>query len=131
MLSSCMDSINTEPPETTFHVMVCCLPLGSLASHCPARAFRFSNDALAFGAGAMGTERAKSAIAIVSAFSFISFPPAPGRECSYLIYSPFFGGPLSCMVHDCEKRRPQICADGRRSSWRGSSRFVLTRLQTS
>src|SRR6476646_11002934 len=80
MLSSCMDSINTEPPETTFHVMVCCLPLGSLASHCPARAFRFSNDALAFGADTMGTERAKSVIAIASVFSFIGFPPALNCE---------------------------------------------------
>src|SRR5882757_5460882 len=75
MLSSRMDSITTEPPETTFHVMVCCLPLGSLASHCPASAFRLSNDALAFGADKTGTEMAKNTTATASALSFICFLP--------------------------------------------------------
>src|SRR5882724_6779945 len=80
MLSSCMDSITTEPPETTFHVMVCCLPLGSLASHCPASAFRLSNDALAFGADKTGTEMAKNAIATTTALSFICFLPRSGAR---------------------------------------------------
>src|SRR3982074_274457 len=71
MLSSCMDSMTTEPPETTFHVMVCCWPLGFLASHCPARAFRLSNDALVFGADKTGTEIAKNTIATATALSFI------------------------------------------------------------
>src|SRR5882724_1187268 len=75
MLSSCMDSITTEPPETTFHVMVCCLPLGSFASHCPASAFRLSNDVLAFGADKTGTEMAKNAIVTTTALSFICFLP--------------------------------------------------------
>src|ERR1700731_408248 len=81
MLSSCMDSITTEPPETTFHVMVCCLPLGSLASHCPARAFRLSNDALALGTDKTGTEIAKNTIATATALSFICFPPALTERC--------------------------------------------------
>src|SRR6266571_8333279 len=80
MLSSSMDSINAEPPEITFHVMVCCLPLGSLASHCPARVFRLSHDALAFGADKTGTERAKSAIAIVADLSFIVLPSSAGAR---------------------------------------------------
>src|SRR6478752_5329891 len=103
MLSSCMDSISTEPPETTFQVMVCILPLGSLASHCPARAFRLSNEALAFGADTMETERAKSVIAIASVFSFIGFPSRAGaRLFPTFFYSPFFGVPLSCMLHDVD-----------------------------
>src|SRR5579864_8206095 len=75
MLSSCMDSISTEPPETTFQVMVCCLPLGSLVSHWPASAFRLSNDALEFGADRTGTEIAKTRIARAAALSFIEILP--------------------------------------------------------
>jgi hypothetical protein len=66
-----MDSINTEPAETTFQVMVCCLPLGSLASHWPASDFRLSNEVLALGADRTGIEMAMNSAAIVSALSFI------------------------------------------------------------
>src|SRR5689334_2788578 len=75
MLSSCMDSISTEPPEITFKVMVCCLPLGSLVSHWPASAFRLSNDVLALGADRTGTEMARNSAAIVSALNFIEILP--------------------------------------------------------
>src|SRR6476646_2815000 len=111
MLSSCMDSITTEPPETTFNVTVCCLPLGSLASHWPASAFRLSNEVLAFGADKTGTEMAKNAIAIAIALNFICFLPRSLKrdariswetKLPYLIYSLFFRDPLGTIVKDSE-----------------------------
>src|ERR1700724_3315595 len=121
MLSSCMDSITTEPPETTFHVMVCCLPLGSLASHCPARAFRLSNEALALGADKTGTELAKNAIATATALSFICFPPALTERCvhdfvlnwaSLLYLFTIFGGSFKWHDKPVSGKRA-ICNKGR------------------
>src|SRR6476646_5514495 len=80
MLSSCMDSISTEPPETTFQVMVCCLPLGSLVSHWPAKAFRLSNDVLALGADKTGTEIARNSTATMTALNFIEILPRQRRD---------------------------------------------------
>src|SRR5262249_37329847 len=72
MLSCCIDSISTEPPETSFRLMVSILPSGSLACHSPARLLRLSKAELALGAHQAETEIARNAIATATALNFIA-----------------------------------------------------------